>query len=481
MNALDSQLNSPRGRAFQSFSNRLVADTAEGAQLRACLDDPNSFDLGEGQHFYECLHEAVAETTSSNHNDKRLFADYLAWSGRVKQALPEVADLCRAYTKNKKNISRKRLNLANTLHLNPQSDKTREHAEQIFEKMKTIVLDEETLQQSAYPPKDFWMVESEAIRHRWERHLDERIPADSRRKEKPVMMVDPEKLNHDLGPEESAMFVNKQGELQFLVLRDFCGSKEVREWCDIVIRQHVDVKRNVRKEDPGSVVLTGFSAGARSARSFGWVRNLVRKHGVTSTLEQDGCSANAIFWNMARGILGNHPKASQIIADTENFIMKEDLYRNDRQAWEGGRGGQYWADVGDGEPILFNNAELAPPSGAFAVNYTRCVHTERQPHKFVLSWTTSRDGSIERGGHFYNCRLRTRVQAARNTLVVHIPEEEHGTSLQDVDPKDPEPEEVNQAGMSIFTSSALPGVFRKFINGLITCEEAQEMAFADVE
>ncbi|KAL0065369.1 hypothetical protein AAF712_007574 [Marasmius tenuissimus] len=477
----NSHLNAPISRAFQQFTNRLVADTTEGAQLRDCLEDPYSFNLSQGQHFYCLLHEAVTETNSLTKADHKLFSDYLAWLGRVSKEFPEAAALGQTYARKKKEISRRRLNLAKTLHLNPDAKSTRDHVEQIFKKVKVIVLNKEQLQRPAYPPKDVWMVESEAIRRRWEVHLQECIPADSRREEKPVMMVDMEKLSYDLGPEESAMFVNEVGELQFLVLRDFCGVQDVREWCNIIIRQHVDVKRNARKEDPGSIVLTGFSAGVRSARSFGWVRNLVRKRGATPTLEDDGASANAIFWNMARGILLNHPVAAQIIYDTENFIMNEDLYHMDQGLWQGERGGQYWVDVGDGEPILFNNAELAPPSGAFAVNYTRCVHTERQPHKFVMSWTTSRDGSVDRGGHFYNCRLHTRVQAARNTLVVHIPEEEHGTSLQDVDPEDPEPEEVNQAGMSIFTSNLLPGVFRKFVEGLITCSEAEEIAFADVQ
>ena len=50
----------------------------------------------------------------------------------------------------------------------------------------------------------------------------------------------------DLKPEESAMWVDTNNNLLFLVICNFCEVDQVREWCDGIIREHVGLKHNVR-------------------------------------------------------------------------------------------------------------------------------------------------------------------------------------------------------------------------------------------
>jgi hypothetical protein len=68
------------------------------------------------------------------------------------------------------------------------------------------------------------------------------------------------------------------------------------------------------------------------------------------------------------------------------------------------------------------------------------------------------------------------VKGAANTLVVWNPTDFHGTSLQNVDPKDPNPPFV-QSGLAIVTSNRIAGVFRKYAEQKITTSEAEDECF----
>ena len=99
------------------------------------------------------------------------------------------------------------------------------------------------------------------------------------------------------------------------------------------------------------------------------------------------------------------------------------------------------------------------------------MHFERQPHKYAIAWTVHRDHPTEAGGHFYIGSYRMRIQAAPNTLVVFIPSDVHGTSLQDLNPQDLDPAFL-QTGIAIVTPNRLPSVWNKF------CES--EMKYQDM-
>lgn len=101
----------------------------------------------------------------------------------------------------------------------------------------------------------------------------------------------------------------------------------------------------------------------------------------------------------------------------------------------------------------------------------RAMHFEYQPHRFGISWTVRRDHPPDAGGHFYLGSYRIRVQAAPNTLVIWVPTDIHGTSLQNLDPNDENPAFI-QTGIAIVTPNRLPSAWSKF------CET--EMKYQDM-
>lgn len=106
------------------------------------------------------------------------------------------------------------------------------------------------------------------------------------------------------------------------------------------------------------------------------------------------------------------------------------------------------------------------------------THLELQPHKFAAAWTTTRIAPFSAGGHFYYARHGVRVRSAADTLVIWKPGHYHGTSLLEVEPKDPNPA-LMQGGLSIVTSNRLPGVWRKYAHGSVEHRWAE--ANIDVE
>jgi hypothetical protein len=61
------------------------------------------------------------------------------------------------------------------------------------------------------------------------------------------------------------------------------------------------------------------------------------------------------------------------------------------------------------------------------------------------------------------------VQSAANTVVAWMPRHTHGTSLQDrlLDGADPD---FSQTGVSFVTSTRIPGVWRRYQDGLVSQE-----------
>jgi hypothetical protein len=107
------------------------------------------------------------------------------------------------------------------------------------------------------------------------------------------------------------------------------------------------------------------------------------------------------------------------------------------------------------------------------------MHVEYQPHKYAIAWTVHRDHPTEAGGHFYIGSYRMRIQAAPNTLVVWIPTDVHGTSLQDLDPKDIDPEFL-QTGIAIVTPNRLPSVWKKFCDSEMEYQEMVSSIIKDL-
>jgi len=131
-------------------------------------------------------------------------------------------------------------------------------------------------------------------------------------------------------------------------------------------------------EDPGSLIQIGYSAGARAAPAFHWVRNLTKKlpDQVVADKDYQSSSAFALLWNLCRNFL-----PERIMGDFDVFLEHCNMVRMKSGqgaavefiAGEGvGTHGEYTVHIGDAE-FIFKDAEMAPPSGVFGQNYSRCA------------------------------------------------------------------------------------------------------------
>lgn len=112
------------------------------------------------------------------------------------------------------------------------------------------------------------------------------------------------------------------------------------------------------------------------------------------------------------------------------------------------------------------------------LNQFRAIHHEKQPHKFAVSLTTERSHGDEAGGHFYIAKYGIRIRGAPNTLVVWIPSEPHGTSLQDFSPLDKDPT-FSQRGLAFVTSPRLKSVWEKYKKKLMDRAKALESLYGE--
>ncbi|KAM6491704.1 hypothetical protein JOM56_012866 [Amanita muscaria] len=116
--------------------------------------------------------------------------------------------------------------------------------------------------------------------------------------------------------------IDRDGNLVGLVIRDFCKEILVLNWINGLIKRAVGLKKSCQPNDPGKLVIIGYSPGSRSRPSFGWVRNITRKisEGDLHDFNAQCSSAFAFFWNLARSWL-----PPEIIKDFDDFIGANNL------------------------------------------------------------------------------------------------------------------------------------------------------------
>jgi hypothetical protein len=128
---------------------------------------------------------------------------------------------------------------------------------------------------------------------------------------------------------------------------------------------------NFQLDDPGKLVLFGYSAGSRNAPAFDWVKNLTSTHtsGAAEAKNIEASSVCALVWNMIRSRLPD-----EVVEDFDKFVSGEGLMRMDAKSAMAGEGskGNYTVQIGETQ-FNFCGAELAPPTGVFAENYSRSV------------------------------------------------------------------------------------------------------------
>jgi hypothetical protein len=287
-----------------------------------------------------------------------------------------------------------------------------------------------------WPPKDRWVSESNTTGPLWRAHFQEVKLHDDRSKgaRKDLIITTDESWAKIVRADESIIvFDSKTEQIVLVVLRNFCGSQKVLDWLSTTIDDAVSIKKSIRLDDPGKIVLNGYTPGNRGAVSLMWAKNLLRTptrlfespEGLVN-FDFQVSSTYALLWNMMRSKL---PPA--ILADMDKFTKSDGT----RAAMDGHgtMGGYYGMELG-GDYFEFHSAELAPPQGNYARNYARFTHHEKNAHDYVTIWTTDRREDAAAKGHFYLSSHSIKVESATDTLFAFRGELFHGTTLPDVHP-----------------------------------------------
>jgi hypothetical protein len=123
--------------------------------------------------------------------------------------------------------------------------------------------------------------------------------------------------------------------------------------------------------DPGKIVQVGISAGARSNPSLDWVKNITSRRlseDFVDDLDLKTAHAFSLLWMLIRKKLPD-----ELSDDLVTWLVKTGIYRMNKDVVRGFReqdDGEIELDIG-GNSFNFQWAELAPPSGVMAANYSR--------------------------------------------------------------------------------------------------------------
>ncbi|KAH9841338.1 uncharacterized protein C8Q71DRAFT_700010 [Rhodofomes roseus] len=295
---------------------------------------------------------------------------------------------------------------------------------------------------------------------RWQSRIKTGKKADKRHKRHPLVLEEPSRLALVVEENESVVIRDKKsGAIVMVVMRNFCNDDEVVQYADGVTQEATDMRKSGRLEDPGKLVLLGYTAGARSHPKFDWSKNLRSTRHTAEFIKEHNfhlSSVFALFWNL---LLSHLP--DEVLEPFETYLAENQMCRMDGNgAKERKAQGIYMVERGS-ECVEFNDAELAPPSGVAGCNYARQVPLLSQ--KWAFSWTTSRREGMT-GGSFYEAIFGIKVLQAPNTMVAWMPEHDHGTSLLDWSPdkKDDVPP-FAQAGIALVTSTRLASTWKKYL------------------
>ena len=119
------------------------------------------------------------------------------------------------------------------------------------------------------------------------------------------------------------------------------------------------------------MALLGYSAGSRSCPHFDWVRNITAGDLSQSDIDKANSDASSLFaftWQMMRKKIPD-----EVIADFDCFMKETGMPRMGGLGTTGADASKGEYEVyADGNPFVFDNVELAPPSGVIGQNYSRC-------------------------------------------------------------------------------------------------------------
>ncbi|KAF6742377.1 hypothetical protein DFP72DRAFT_184327 [Ephemerocybe angulata] len=317
----------------------------------------------------------------------------------------------------------------------------------------------------AYPPAGWHVAEDPELHQMWSTYLANCEQPDKRKPRRPVHLLDTSKLQKDIPAELNCILRDrKTDELVAVVVRNFSGNEELLRWAKTVITEAVTTRKSVRLEDPGEIVIGGYSAGSLSKASFGFAKNLLRKQDLDAAAEAQTAIATllTIFWLFSRGVM-----PAEVIEDFQNYYRENNIPRFDPN-WpfigNTGRGDlQLPLELGS---FKFKDVELAPGSAMLVQRYARAVHKEHQGHKWGLAWSTLKAGSDVRGGNFFLASFGVRIILTQDTAFAWKPEDYHTSSLGSYEPTfdvaELEDPRYNQQGVTFVTSGRLASTYAKW-------------------
>ncbi|KAF8223892.1 hypothetical protein L208DRAFT_1515702 [Tricholoma matsutake] len=266
------------------------------------------------------------------------------------------------------------------------------------------------------------------------------------------------------------------------ILQNFVGHPALLRCMEDIIKDNVKYCKSMQLADPGSIVQTGVSAGAQSKPMIGWVKNIKSKKLADESvdhLNERTAHAFSLLWMFIHRRLLN-----ELPDDIVTWLAETGIYWMNKKIVEGFEKnsvkGELELEIGE-ESFSFEWAELTPPSGAMAANYSRHLPPVNQPHKFATAWTISRTLREDQGGHFYNCKYSIRAKGGNDTIVAWDPSHFHGTSLQDYLPKTDAISQYNQVGLAIVTPNWIPGLWKKYAKEQAALDKMLDSIVSDDE
>jgi hypothetical protein len=233
-------------------------------------------------------------------------------------------------------------------------------------------------------------------------------------------------LARTLEAEDSGIFFDEKTKLPFAIIirglaKDYMDI--IQPWAVNLIEDSLSRRRPTQRNNP-QMAQVGVSTGPRSAKLFGWVKNLFnrsktapdeRKH------ESDISSLFGIFYALARG------QIAFITNIYEKIISESEIPRLDKYSTK-----QIVLPIGDN--ITFTGHPLAPPEGYIAVNYCKHIHPDKhwKGCPWAMYWNILREHTEgktgkESGASFFISQYGLRIVNASNTCVVWDVSDPHGT------------------------------------------------------
>jgi hypothetical protein len=233
-------------------------------------------------------------------------------------------------------------------------------------------------------------------------------------------------LAHTLEAEDSAIFFDAETRAPIaIVIR--CLAKDymdvIQPWAVNLIEDSLSRRRPTQRNNP-QMAQVGVSTGSRSARLFGWVRNLFNRFKKAPDAQKHDSEISSLFGIFYALLRAQVPFITDIY---EKIMSESEIPRLDKYSTK-----QIVLPIGDN--ITFTGHPLAPPEGYIAVNYSKHIHHDKHWNgcPWAMYWNILREhpeGKIgkESGASFFISQYGLRIINASNTCVVWKVSDPHGT------------------------------------------------------